>query len=56
MARRVVVTKAKSADHELLQVIVIYEEGVNKQIVKAENPFTKRHDVLYQSSNGYEFK
>ncbi|WP_102274066.1 MULTISPECIES: hypothetical protein [Cytobacillus] len=56
MARRVVETNAASLDRELLQVIVIYEEGVSKQDIRKENPYSKKHGVLYQAAGAYEFK
>lgn len=56
MARRVVETKAVSLDRELLQIIVVFEEGVKKQDIRKENPYSKRHGVLYKSYGAYEFK
>ncbi|MEC1714726.1 hypothetical protein [Schinkia azotoformans] len=56
MARRVVETKAVSLDREVLRVVVIYEEGIKKSEIRDENPYTKRHHVLYQAGAGYEFK
>jgi hypothetical protein len=57
MARRVVETKAASIDRELLQVIVVYEEGVKKSDIRQESRLTKRHGVLIQRlAGGYEFK
>lgn len=56
MARRIVETKGMSIDRELLLRIVVYEEGVCKTIVRNDNPYTKRHHVLFQAGNGYEFK
>lgn len=57
MTRRVVETSAASFDRELLQVIVIYEEGTRKQDIRKENRLSKRHGVLYKKVSGaYEFK
>lgn len=56
MARRVVETNAVSFDREKLQVLVIYEEGVSKQDIRKENPYSKKHGVLYKASGAYEFK
>lgn len=56
MARRVVETVAASLERELLQVITIYEEGISKQDIRKENPYSKKHAVMYQSAGAYEFK
>lgn len=57
MARRVVETNAVSLDRELLQVLVIYEEGVSKQDIRKESLLTKKHAVLYKKTAvEYEFK
>lgn len=55
MTRRVIEQVRQSVDRELLQVVVIYEPGVNKQTAKAENRFSKRHKVLIGHGNSYEF-
>jgi hypothetical protein len=56
MARRIVETNAVSLDREKLQVLVVYEEGAKKQDIRKENPYSKRHAVLYPAAGGYEFK
>jgi hypothetical protein len=57
MARRVVETKAASIDRELLQVIVVYEEGLKKSDIRQESRLTKRHGVLYKNAvGGFDFK
>lgn len=57
VARRIVETNAVSLDREKLQVLVIYEEGVKKEEIRKENPYSKKHKVLYQQvAGGYEFK
>lgn len=58
MARRVVQWEATNYDREELQVITVFEEGITKQAVKQEIPFSRSHGVLYQSQGGnhYEFK
>lgn len=56
MARRVVVTKAVSLDCEVLQVLTVYEEGLGKQEVRKENPYSKQHGVLYPRGKRYEYK
>lgn len=56
VARRVVVTKAVSLDREVLQVLTVYEEGLGKQEVRKENPYSKKHGVLYPRGKSYEYK
>ncbi|MFN2746945.1 hypothetical protein ACINLE_17600 [Bacillus sp. z60-18] len=58
MTRRVVQWSATNYDQEALQVITVFEEGINKQDAKREIPFSRWHGVLYQTGRGkpYEFK
>ncbi|MDA1478296.1 hypothetical protein [Bacillus changyiensis] len=58
MTRRVVQWMATNYDSENLQVITVFEEGINKQAVKSQTPFCRQHRVLYKSKgrNKYEFK
>jgi hypothetical protein len=54
--RRVTEHQAKSRDGEKLQVVVIHQEGINKEQVKKENRYSKRHSVLVLSGHKFEFK
>ncbi|MED4373983.1 hypothetical protein P9216_24000 [Bacillus licheniformis] len=58
MTRRVVQWSATNYDREELQVIQVFEEGISKQDVKREVPFSRWHGVLYKTErgNGYDFK
>lgn len=56
MARRVVETNAVNFDQEKLQVLIVYEEGKSKEEIRKENPYCKKHGVLYKASGAYEFK
>jgi hypothetical protein len=56
MTRRVAFHQAKSSDGELFQVVTIFEPGVNKETVKKENQFTKRHQVLVGDGLKFEYK
>lgn len=58
MTRRVIQWSAIDSDRKRLQVITIFEEGLNKQDVKREVPFSRWHSVLYRTERGkrYEFK
>jgi hypothetical protein len=42
----------------MLQVVTVYEEGVNKEQAKKNSEFCKTHEVLIfnKYSNAYEFK
>lgn len=55
MTRRVIEQIRQSVDRELLQTVIVYEPGVNKQMAKAESRYSKRHKVLLQRGNVYEF-
>lgn len=54
--RRVVYTKARSIDHEPLQIVTVYPDGTKKEEVKRENKLTKQHSVLVWTGQTYEFK
>ncbi|MEC1552564.1 hypothetical protein P9D28_09005 [Bacillus haynesii] len=58
MTRRVVQWSAIDSDREKLQVITVFEEGISKQDVKREVPFSRWHGVLYKTERGkgYDFK
>ncbi|MDA1477292.1 hypothetical protein [Bacillus changyiensis] len=58
MTRRVIQWIATNYDSENLQVITVFEEGLNKQAAKCQTPFCRRHGVLYKNRGGnhYEFK
>lgn len=56
MIRRVLEQGYHSIDHERLVAITIFESGVDKEMVKQENRFSKRHDVLIGDSGKFEFK
>lgn len=47
--------KAKSSEHEELQVIICYEEGINKESIKQMNKFTKRYDTLIKGKDSYTY-
>jgi len=56
MTRRVIETRAVSSEHEPLIVITIFAEGENKETIKKESIFSKRHAVLVKRNNRFEFK
>ncbi|GIN86955.1 hypothetical protein J6TS2_33410 [Heyndrickxia sporothermodurans] len=54
MTRRVVEHKYKGTDNELLQVVTVFEEGMNKQRIKKLNTFTINRFV--PSGDRYDWK
>lgn len=55
MTRRVTLHKRKSVDGEELMICTIYENGIDKERIKKENVYSKRHFVLAKRGEGYEF-
>lgn len=55
MTRRVIEQIRLSIDRELLQTVVVFEPGVNKQKAKAENRYSKRHKVLVPYGKSYDY-
>lgn len=56
LTRRVVEHKYKGSDNELLQVVTVFKEGMNKQRIKKLNTFTKKFNTLVPSGNSYDWK
>jgi len=56
MTRRVVEHRALSKDREELMVITVFEEGLNKEQVRKESIFSKRHAVLVKRDGKYDWK
>ncbi|MBS4172096.1 hypothetical protein [Bacillus sp. FJAT-49736] len=56
MTRRVVEHKYHGTDNELLLVVTVFEEGINKQSIKKMNPYTKKINTLISSGNRYDWK
>ncbi|MGM9925189.1 MAG: hypothetical protein ACI35R_13170 [Bacillus sp. (in: firmicutes)] len=55
MTRRILEQGYHTVDHERLTIVTIYEPGVNKEHIKQENGFSKRHNVLIPVNDSYEF-
>lgn len=53
--RRVVTHKQCNFDNEELLVLVCYEEGINKQVIKKENPYCKTYETLVKDGQTYAF-
>lgn len=56
MIRRVLEQGYHTIDNERLVTITVFEPGVNKQAVRQENQFSKRHKVLIERNGEFEFK
>ncbi|KIL46954.1 hypothetical protein KP77_25230 [Jeotgalibacillus alimentarius] len=56
MCRIVTEHTAKGTDYELLAVVTVFEEGINKQTVKKLNRFSHKRLVLIDRAEGYEVK
>ena len=54
--RRVVIHSARSVDDEKLTIVSIFEPGINKQQIKLENRYSKKHKVLVSNGNSYRYK
>lgn len=47
--------RAKSSEHEELQVVTVFEEGINKEEIKQINRNTKRYDTLIKKGQSYTY-
>jgi hypothetical protein len=45
-----------SNDYEKLSVVIVEQEGINKEQLKKENRCSKKHSVLLSNGHLYEFK
>jgi hypothetical protein len=56
MPRRVMTYERVSNDYEKLSVVIVEQEGINKEQLKKENRCSKKHSVLLSNGHLYEFK
>jgi hypothetical protein len=56
MPRRVMTYERVSNDYENLSVVIVEQEGINKEQLKKENRCSKKHSVLLSNGHLYEFK
>ncbi len=56
MRTRLVTYHTEHNGHKSLQVVTVFEEGVNRERVKRENRKRKRIDVLVRRGQSYAFK
>lgn len=56
MSRRVVEHLSRTSEGQLLKVITIFEDGVNKEQARRLVPYSKHHAVLVPSGEGYEWR
>jgi hypothetical protein len=55
LARRVMSYERVSNDYEKLSVVIVEQEGINKEQLKKENRCSKKHSVLLSNGHLYEF-
>lgn len=55
MIRRVAEHKAITLDGDVLTIITIFEPGASKETIKRETRYSKRHDVLVNNGNFYDY-
>ncbi|WHY76089.1 hypothetical protein QNH20_18425 [Neobacillus sp. WH10] len=53
--RRVTEHQKHTLDGEELSILTCYEEGIKKEQIKKENPFSKKHEILKFDGQRYEF-
>lgn len=54
MTRRVIEYGHISQDQEYLSILIIEREGINKESMKKENEWCKKHQVLVRNGHSYE--
>ncbi|WP_050613307.1 hypothetical protein [Bacillus testis] len=53
--RRVTYHSGRSLENDELTIITIWEPGANKELIKRDNCYSKKHEVLIQQGDTYEF-
>jgi hypothetical protein len=53
--RRLTTHKKVNFDGEELQILIIWEEGCGKEIIKKENKYSKTQELLVSRGKSYEF-
>jgi hypothetical protein len=56
MSRRVVEHLSRTTENELLTVITVFEDGINKQTARQLVPYSKRHGVLIDDKGKWEWR
>lgn len=56
MNRRIVQTRYANHEREVLQTVIVFESGVNKEGAKQELSTEKKHDVLIYRDGFYAYK
>ncbi len=56
MPRRVIEHTRRDQEGDLLQVVSIFEEGVNKEQAKESVPYSRKHNVLLNKKDHYTYK
>jgi hypothetical protein len=55
MTRRLTTHKHVNLDGEVLQVLILWQEGEGKEVIKKENRFSKTQELLVNRGKSYEF-
>jgi hypothetical protein len=55
MTRRLTCHKRRTYDGEELQVLILWQEGEGKEIIKRENPYSKSQELLINRGSFYEY-
>lgn len=53
--RRLTTHKKVNFDGDVLQILIIWEEGCCKEIIKKENKYSKTQELLVNRGKSYEF-
>ena len=55
MTRRLTTHQRVNFDGDELLILTCYEEGMKKEQIKKENPFSKKHEILINDGTSYEY-
>jgi hypothetical protein len=53
--RRLTTHKKVNFDGEVLQVLILWQEGEGKEVIKKENRFSKTQEILVNRGQSYEY-
>jgi len=56
MPRRVIEHTRRDQEGDLLQVVSVFEEGVNKEQAKESVPYSRKHLCLINKKDQYRYK
>jgi hypothetical protein len=53
--RRLTTHKHINLDGEELQILILWQEGEGKEVIKKENRFSKTHEILVKDGSTYRY-